>query len=1005
MGKVTSIVLLVLFLSISSESSFSQYFGKNKPSYRTFDFKLARTEHFDIYHYLNDTDRLNKFGNLAEQWYRYHRKLLIDTFRTRNPVILYRNHAEFQQTSAILSDIGIGTGGVTESLKRRIVMPFAFSDYQTSHVLGHEMVHAFQYHIFEQYKDLSPASITRVPLWMIEGMAEYLSVGNSDAYTAVWMRDALLSNEFPTLEELSRSGQYSPYRFGQAFWSYIASRYGEQYIRRLFLASAMSGYHTALEDLLGITPDSLSKEWRETLANHLLTRQDSSYTLLGEKLFSKKNAGRYNLYPSVSPDGRHIVVLSERDIYSLDLFLASAHNGEIIDKLYTSSRTSDIDALEYIETSGTWSPDNRHFAFTGYQKGKSVILIFDTVRNKLKRTISPPGIDAVSSPVWSPDGESIAFSGMVNGVSNIYLFDLEEKQVKAVTTSSFASIQPSWTSDGKCIWFSTDEPASDQTMHFPGFFNLARVNLISGKTEVFCPFDGAKNLNPVAIPGQNLVFFLSNVNGRRDLYVFDTTDETIRRATNYATGIMGITEMSPALSLASGSIYYSMLWHGEFQIVKVPYDLLLQHAEVVPRKDFDYRAARLAPFSRQFSVVDQNLIYNGVLDAPKVEIRPEPLKKDFRLDYLGNMAAGVMTSRFGTGMGGSVEALFSDVLGHHLLYTAASIYGEIYDFGGQVALLNQKHRIKTGISFSHIPYRMGYFTYEGAGDEQSLVYYSRRIFEDKTSLFAYMPLTRMMRIESGTSIAHYGYRYEKIEDIRNYYPTYYESGTRTDAPDGFWVGQADVALVFDNAKNGMTSPVDGTRTRVQFEKFYNGVDAHAFLFDYRKYKFIRPFSVAFRLYHYGRYGADSETNRMTRLFAGYPWLVRGYDTGGFYADSTHNTSSIGIKHLIGSRMLVANVEWRMPLSGPIDLALLRSSTFFSEFTFFIDAGLTWDDQSTPYFSLTTTSDKERIPVFSTGTSVRFSFFGLIIIEPYFAFPFHQGRFYTGQFGFNIFPGW
>ena len=337
MGKVTSIVLLVLFLSISSESSFSQYFGKNKPSYRTFDFKLARTEHFDIYHYLNDTDRLNKFGNLAEQWYRYHRKLLIDTFRTRNPVILYRNHAEFQQTSAILSDIGIGTGGVTESLKRRIVMPFAFSDYQTSHVLGHEMVHAFQYHILEQYEDLSPASITRVPLWMIEGMAEYLSVGNSDAYTAVWMRDALLSNEFPTLEELSRSGQYSPYRFGQAFWSYIASRYGEQYIRRLFLASAMSGYHTALEDLLGITPDSLSKEWRETLANHLLTRQDSSYTLLGEKLFSKKNAGRYNLYPSVSPDGRHIVVLSERDIYSLDLFLASAHNGEIIDKLYTLS--------------------------------------------------------------------------------------------------------------------------------------------------------------------------------------------------------------------------------------------------------------------------------------------------------------------------------------------------------------------------------------------------------------------------------------------------------------------------------------------------------------------------------------------------------------------------------------------------------------------------------------------------------------------------------------------
>ena len=999
------LIFLLMFLWISAACSHAQYFGKNKPSYRTFDFQVSQTDHFNIYHYLQDSSRIRFLGSLAEQWYRYHRKILVDTFRTESPIIIYRNHADFQQTTAIMGDIGVGTGGVTEGLKRRVVMPFTFSDYQTSHVLGHELVHAFQYHIIEESSGMNIGAISRVPLWMIEGMAEYLSVGNSDAYTSVWMRDALLNGHFPTLDEMRLYSKFSPYRFGQAFWSYIASRYGEQYIRRLFVASASQGYHLAIEEQLGITVDSLSVAWKSTLTNQLVSAEDSTYTLLGERLFSSENAGSYNLSPSVSPDGAYIVFLSEKDIYSLDLFLADAHTGKIISKIYTNSRNSDIDALEYTENAGSWSPDNRYFAFVAYQKGKSVILVYDTQKKVIARTINYPGIDAVSFPVWSPDGSGIAFSGMNSGISNLWYFSFEQGEMQQLTESPSACIQPRWSPDGKSLWFVTDAPATTQTFFFPGYFNIARLDIESLQTEVFNTFPGAKNLNPVPVSNQK-VLFLSNVNGRRDLYVLDVESEKLKRATSYATGIMGITEMSPALSYSHNMLYYSMLKGGEFQIIKAPLDELLEQAKEVSGKPFNYRAARLAPYSERLSVVDQHLLYQGVVNVDSsVAIESANPGKSFQLDYVGNMAAGVMTGRFGTGIAGSIEALFSDILGHHLLYAGASINGEIYDFGGQVALLNQRQRIKTGVSFSHIPYRMGYYSYEGEGEEEELVYYSRRVFEDKGSIFSYLPLSRSTRIETGLSMAHYGYRYEKIEDIRSYYPTYNESGSRIDAHDGFWVGKADVAYVFDNSKSGIASPVDGTRMRVQAEKFTNGVDAHAFLFDYRKYLFVRPFSFAFRFYHYGRYGADRNTNRMTRLFVGYPWLVRGYDTGDFYADSTQNHSGIGIKHLIGSNLMISNLEWRMPFTGPFDFAWFRSSTIFSELALFMDAGIAWDRDSHPVFALTSRSDERRIPVFSTGVSLRLNFFGFIVIEPYYAFPFHQNRFYRGQFGFNVFPGW
>ena len=120
------IFLCVLFLWIYAGNSHAQYFGKNKPSYRSFDFQLSQTEHFNIYHYLDDSARINFVGSLAQQWYRYHRQILMHTFRIQSPIIIYRNHAHFQQTTAIMGDIGVGTGGVTEGLKRRVVMPFSF---------------------------------------------------------------------------------------------------------------------------------------------------------------------------------------------------------------------------------------------------------------------------------------------------------------------------------------------------------------------------------------------------------------------------------------------------------------------------------------------------------------------------------------------------------------------------------------------------------------------------------------------------------------------------------------------------------------------------------------------------------------------------------------------------------------------------------------------------------------------------------------------------------------
>src|SRR6185503_12302313 len=100
-----------------------------------------------------------------------------------------------------------------------------------------------------------------LPLWLVEGMAEYLSVGRDDPHTAMWVRDAILHDDFPSITEMGRESRFFPYRFGQALWAYIGGTYGDDAVLSLYRRSLRMGFEGAVSSLLQIDPDTLSAEW------------------------------------------------------------------------------------------------------------------------------------------------------------------------------------------------------------------------------------------------------------------------------------------------------------------------------------------------------------------------------------------------------------------------------------------------------------------------------------------------------------------------------------------------------------------------------------------------------------------------------------------------------------------------------------------------------------------------------------------------------------------------
>ncbi|SMD00693.1 basic secretory protein-like protein [Pedobacter nyackensis] len=1052
---LTRIIPILFILMAPYADLHAQYFGQNKVRYNNEKFKVLQTPHFEIYYYLQNEKFIEKFAQDAETWYKMHQEIFKDTFVKKNPIILYNNHPDFQQTTALQGDIGIGTGGVTEAFKNRVIMPVMELNNQTRHVLGHELVHAFQYHLLLEKDSINLENISQIPLWMIEGMAEYLSVGKTDAFTSMWMRDALLNRDIPSLKDLTNSNKYFPYRYGQAFWTFVGSVYGDTTIVPLFKATAKYGYENGLRYTFGYDDRALSGLWKNAIEAHyrpMLKSDSSQIKIVGTKIIDNKNAGNMNVAPAISPDGKYLAFLSEKDLFGIDLFLADAKTGKILRKLSSQVSNSHIDDFNFLESAGTWSPDGKQFAFSIFSKGKNQLMIINVDNGSVALRAEMGNVAQFGNLSWSPNGDDLAFSGMIQGQSDIFSYNLKTRQVTQITNDIYSDYAPAYSQDGKKIAFSSDRvsmSSNNKTAVHP--INLTVYDIDSKSLTDIPVFPGANNLNAQFSGDSKRLFFLSNRDGFRNLYEYNLTDNSVKQLTEYFTGISGITEFSPAISVSrNDEIIYSYYRSQRYTLYNSP--LSSFRAKPVEANDVNFDAAILPPMENLgVDIVNANLNNFEKFERTTADsMRLVPYKPKFKLDYLANSGVGVSTSRFGTGVQGGIVGMFSDILGRNQIVANLSVNGEIYDFGGLVGYINQQNRINWGAALSHIPYITGFREFvpdkldnngqqiDVLNDRTNLI----RTFEDQAQLFAAYPFNKVHRFEAGGAFSRYSYRIDRISNYYenvNGYPGYFIASEKTKVPldqatnefgvpfKSFNIFQANASFVGDNSINGITSPLDGFRYRVGAEQYFGDYNFSAVNVDLRKYWRLKPVTLAARSYNYLRIGKDGEN--LYPLFIGYPYLIRGYEATSLYNNSGGISNGFDINQLSGNKIAVFNLELRLPFTGPKKLSAIPSKFLFTDLNLFFDAGLAWNEGSKVVFKNQPTNNidplkddqgneltdlngnkiytktNERVPAMSVGISLRVNIFGAFVLEPYYAIPFQRNDIKTGVFGLTFAPGW
>ncbi|MGH7657520.1 MAG: hypothetical protein ACREL6_04740, partial [Gemmatimonadales bacterium] len=804
------------------------------------------------------------------------------------------------------------------------------------------------------------------PGWFVEGMAEYLSLGRVDANTAMWLRDAALEGNLPTIDQLTHDPRIFPYRFGHAILAYIGERWGDEAIGAILNSSVSGSLEGAFRRVIGLNFEQLGNQWRDAVQRKYLPQVGDRVKAraIAQDLLTEENSeGSVHLAPALSPDGSKIAYFSEKDRYFIDLYLADGHTGEVKGRLLKSSFSADYETFRFINSGVAFAPDGRRLVLAAKSGPRDDIVIVDVEKQEETGRIKVP-LDGVTTPSWSPDGTAIVFTGYEGGYSDLYTVNADGSGLRQLTEGKYAEFHPVWSPDGQSIAFATDRgPDTDFDLLKYGNFKIAIYHLDSGRIEILDEMFG-RNSSPQWSPSGREIAFVSDRDGVSNIYLYDLADQSLWQLTNFYTGVQGIVPLSPVLSWAHQAdrlafVYYEDSNYDIYTLqnprsYRRPPSPLVEHpnlladvgADITPAPDtttpsgairqggsvyrtpggFRESDSTMAGLDSLFGqpVSIQVLLDSARLNLPDTsEFTIRDYSAKLSADYIARPSIGYTRDTFGNGFFGGTTIVLSDILNNHALIFSGYVNGRITESQILAAYLNQKNRLNWLTGISQDPYFFLEPSEIVAGPtpgENTLVTNIRRLVIRSAFGQAYYPFSRFSRVEGGLRIANVDdSRLSILEpfDPNTGFATR-EATLEERNLDNVSYVQTSLALVHDNTIFGYTGPLLGRRSRFELAQTVGGWTFTQGTADYRRYDHLfGPFTFATRALYFGRIGPDA---RQFQVFLGSTDLLRGNTSGSYTRneclntnDSNTQTGCVELDRLVGTQIAVASAELRFPL--------------------------------------------------------------------------------------------
>ncbi|HET6350233.1 MAG TPA: BamA/TamA family outer membrane protein [Candidatus Krumholzibacteria bacterium] len=582
MKRLLALSVALLILGLNAPASDAQTFGRNKIQYHNYEWHVLSTPHFDIHYYNGSEAFAARAGLVLEDAYERYSVRLKTVLPWRVPVILYSNHSDFLETNVESGQLSEGVQAFAEPSRRRIVLPFTSSFKEFEHTAVHELAHVFTFNIV--YNRMLDNVFTRnylfpMPLWVAEGLAEYLAVG-WDADSDMFIRDAVLEDY---LVPFYAVGGFYVYKEGQALFNYIEQTYGREKVNEFLQAVATTrSADAALHRTLGLSADQLYDQWSKSLRKHYWPLYPDKQDLsdIGRRLTDHvKDHGYYNTKPILSPDGESIVFFSDRSGF-IEIYVMSALDGHIIRKVVSGSKSNRYESLHVLTSSMCFDPSGEKVAFIAKSSGQDALF----VRNIRTGAEHRYKIDSqgLTGPTWNPVRDEIVLSATFHGQTDLLQVNLRDGSTKRLTNDAADQLTPRFFPDGRHIAFVY---YPEVTIPVPPDFNgdnrekLAEIDFLSphnvqrGKSYDIWEYDTVTgeskplvespgdDTEPYIMQDGKTIIYASDDSGVNNLYTGNIETRQYHRCTDVMGGVF-----TPSVHEEKGRIAFSAFVRGGWDV-------------------------------------------------------------------------------------------------------------------------------------------------------------------------------------------------------------------------------------------------------------------------------------------------------------------------------------------------------------------------------------------------------------------------------------------------------
>jgi hypothetical protein len=662
-----------------------------------------------LFFYERERDIAERAATSIEASYRYLAGEFAYAPRKTFAYFLYSSYIEFLQTQ--LFPIQEGVLGVTSPQSLELTLPYFGDARLFEEVSTHELAHEFTLQkllTVAEEAGLPDAPLDAMPLWFIEGSAEYYAKRGMDPEAEMLVRDMIVNPQEDGYvlgsfwDDRMADGLWT-YKFGQARCAFIEETYGKGTLQRLIEESpklamkpeqgGIPSFRALVAEVTRDRPTHIAarfERWikRRAFKSYLETSQE-----LDNMAVLAKTEGMVQTL-ATSPSGHLLMYRSiDRDTGTTSLYMLDRHSAADI-KLVARDGEPGVETLHPVVGRNFDLTDGR-LAFVAQSKGRDVIYVQDFADNSVAEPCAAKGPRASQVCRWSvdiklgmrhrlevgrkgmltvdaialsPDGRSLAFIGLgEDGRKDLFMIpDLsDELQIVPLTHDVYGERSVSWGPKG--IVFN-----SDATGH--GKYNTFFVDpKLPTKIERLT-FEARDEMSP-RMMSDGRVFFVAYDDAGANLYEVrqdtPTTPPVLIRQTDVPTGLFDVGN-GPDGSV--WALYHK--GHRRTPVRIVPQAFLEQPVEA-PIED-----KPVSPPERLSLAVDR----------PYDAFSIKSWQPDGFFILAGFGAAGVY---------GSLIAVASDRLHDHGLILSSSVYGTWDLFDIDLTYINQERRMIWGAGIFH----------------------------------------------------------------------------------------------------------------------------------------------------------------------------------------------------------------------------------------------------------------------------------------------------------------